>query len=151
MDGRCACDQGYVGYKCHLECETEVTDLTCSGHGVCNIIHAPVRPDMLETILSLDCNRSITEIIPLSRDAVIQTGSIIYHMYQEGSNLLVNTYRTGIDTIVSFTASTNVDYLVRIVDGNTQFTRALVRGAHDVIKAQLSTSWNPNAGRDERN
>ena len=119
-DGRCACDQGFVGFKCHLACETDTEDLTCSGHGVCNIVHQPVREDILESIKTLNCNRSSPELLFLQRDRVIRTDSSIYHMYLESFDLLVDIYHLSVRTRVSFDAGTGMDYIVRIDEDEIQ-------------------------------
>ena len=119
-DGRCACDQGFTGFKCHLSCETETEDLTCSGHGVCNIVHQPVRDDIYEAFKNMDCNRSEPEVLFLQRDRVIQTQDAIYHMYFSNFDLLVDIYMLEVTTRVYFTAGTGTAYIVGIDDGEIQ-------------------------------
>jgi len=119
-DGRCACDQGFVGFKCHLACERETEDLTCSGHGVCNVVHQPIRQDILDAFKELDCNRSVPEMMYLHRDRVIQTEDAIYHMYQQTFDLLVDIYQLRITTMVSFDAGTGMDYIVRVDEDDIQ-------------------------------
>ena len=121
-DGRCACDQGYAGFKCHLECEKDASDLTCSGHGVCNIIHQPIRPDIESAILALDCNRSEPELLYLARDRVIQTDDSIFHMYMEEFDLLVDIYNIRVSTIITFTGATATSYVVSMENGEIKNT-----------------------------
>ena len=117
-DGRCACDQGYVGYKCHLACETTTDALTCSGHGVCNVVEAPISRGW-ETIQSLNCSGE-GEIMYLARDRVIEVENGYYYMYQDSQDLVVEHYRTSVSTIVDFSTATDLDFIVKIDEGEIQ-------------------------------
>ena len=111
-DGRCSCDQGYVGYKCHLECEKTVEALTCSGHGVCNIVETPAYR-ALDTLRSLNCSSEAEEMY-LARDRVIEVSNGYYYMYKDGLDLVVEFYRSKVLTIVDFSTATDLDYIVQI-------------------------------------
>ena len=97
-DARCACDQGWTGYKCDLPCETEQKPLSCSGHGVCNERKIE-RPDITEQLYGVNCDsfkecddpnyneesdESCTnETMFLARDRVVEVGNRLYHMYKK--------------------------------------------------------------------
>jgi len=117
-DGRCACDQGFVGYKCHLECEESVKALTCSGHGVCNIVERPVTSD-LSTLRALKCSTKVEEMF-LARDRVIEVDDGYYYMHLDSLHLIVDFYRTSVTTIVDFSTATEKDFIVVIDDGGIQ-------------------------------
>lgn len=80
-DGRCACDQGYTGYKCDLECEQTQEVLTCSGHGTCDE-RLYRRAGTSETAYAFDTN-CVNESMYLARDRVVERGGIVYHMYEQ--------------------------------------------------------------------
>ena len=109
-DGRCACDQGFVGYKCHLECEKSVKALTCSGHGICNIVERPLTSD-LSTLRALSCSTEGEEMF-LARDRVIEVSDGYYYMYKQSLDLVVEFYRTRVTTIVDFSTATENDFIV---------------------------------------
>ena len=117
-DGRCACEQGFVGYKCHLECEESVKALTCSGHGVCNVVERPVTSD-LSTLRALNCSTKVEEMF-LARDRVIEVDDGYYYMHMDSLHLIVDFYRTSVTTIVDFSTATETDFIVVIDDGDIQ-------------------------------
>jgi len=117
-DGRCACEQGYVGFKCHLECEKSVEALTCNGHGVCNVVETPISRGW-DTIQALNCGSEIEEMY-LARDRVVEVGDGYYYMYKDSLDLVVEFHRTRVLTIVEFSAATDNDFIVRIDEGQIQ-------------------------------
>lgn len=92
-DGRCACDQGYTGYKCDLECEQTQEVLSCSGHGTCSerLYRRGGSNEDIPESFSTDCT---SEEMYLARDRVIQVGNVKYHMFEQGG-LKVRKYPGG--------------------------------------------------------
>lgn len=117
-DGRCACEQGYTGYKCHLSCENGVNALTCSGHGVCNEVVQELRADIVEELSAMECHN---ETLYLSRDVIIKVDDEILHMYKGLDNMQVDTYVIPKVSTVEFVGVTegNTSYSV-IVDGGEE-------------------------------
>ena len=109
-DGRCACEQGYVGFKCHLKCEVETEALTCNGHGVCNVYNQAIRPDIYDQLKALEC---IDEDITLSVDTVVLQGESLYYMYVEEYVTMVEIHRISVTDTVTFDGVVNnASYLV---------------------------------------
>ena len=98
-DARCACDQGWTGFKCDLRCEAEQKPLTCSGHGVCDERNIIIRGDISEQFMASNCEHlpectendydpstgpCTNETLRLAMDRVVKDGNKIYHMYEDG-------------------------------------------------------------------
>lgn len=123
-DARCACDQGWTGYKCDLQCEVEQKPLTCSGHGVCDERSIILRGDIIKQLDGArcehlpECNAAnydsgdcTNETMTLARDRVIKSGDSIYHMYYDEA-IKISTYSSSLSSSVEFLAF-ETDFTVR--------------------------------------
>lgn len=101
-DGRCACNQGWTGYKCDLPCELEQKPLSCSGHGTCEERVVSRDVDFLDCESLPECGTPpcTNETMLLARDRVILRDGVIYHMYK-ASALMVDVYDSGKTTRVA--------------------------------------------------
>ena len=126
-DARCACDQGWTGYKCDLQCEVEQKPLTCSGHGVCDERSIILRGDIIKQLDGArcehlpECNAAnydsgdcTNETMTLARDRVIKSGDSIYHMYYDEA-IKISTYSSSLSSSVEFLAF-ETDFTVRNAD-----------------------------------
>lgn len=127
-DARCACDQGWTGYKCDLQCEVEQKPLTCSGHGVCDERSIILRGDIIKQLDGArcehlpECNAAnydsgdcTNETMTLARDRVIKSGDSIYHMYYDEA-IKISTYSSSLSSSVEFLSFETSGLTVRNAD-----------------------------------
>ena len=128
-DGRCACDQGWTGYKCDLQCEAEQKPLTCSGHGVCDERSIVLRGDIVTQLDNSRCDHlpecnaenyasgpCTNETMTLARDRVIKSGDFTYHMYYDEA-IKVSTYSSALSSTVEFLSLDTLITWTKIFDG----------------------------------
>ena len=128
-DARCACDQGWTGYKCDLQCEVEQKPLTCSGHGVCDERSIILRGDIIKQLNGTrcehlpECNAAnydsgdcTNETMTLARDRVIKSGDSIYHMYYDEA-IKISTYSSSLSSSVEFISLDTLLTWTKIFDG----------------------------------
>lgn len=125
-DARCACDQGWTGYKCDLQCEAEQKPLTCSGHGVCDERSIVLRGDIVKQLDNARCDHlpecnvdasgpCTNETMTLARDRVIKSGDSIYHMYFDKA-IKITTYESGRSYSVEFVELDTTSFTVKFGD-----------------------------------
>ena len=89
-DARCACDQGWTGYKCDLRCEAEQKPLTCSDMGLVMSVCIAEEIRMKRSKRTFDTNCT-NEPMYLARDRVVEKDGVVYYMYDQ-AGLKVTTY-----------------------------------------------------------
>jgi len=90
----CDCDQSFVGYKCHMQCELNPGPLTCSGHGTCEEQDVDFEFDdtyeLADTIRGWDVCPEESDY--LAQDKVIRIDDAVHYMFRDLSDMRYQRY-----------------------------------------------------------